>query len=248
MSDPIIRMPAMQHGTRQIGSVRTPARADVQPRTPHPPVSKPQPQPAPSLVQQAPGVSLVELEQRVTAAEKRIHADYAAQFDKLKAEAQARGMAEGANRAEQLMQQQLHKQAEQFAAVVKGVEQAMQRQLPDLEDTLVALTYEAVSKVLGEQLQTAEGIRALAQQLISRENQQLALRVYLHPDDLALLQTLASPEGLTASQRLSWQADETLSRGVCVVDTGHGRLKMGREQALQHLRERLLHVRFEGAE
>lgn len=135
---------------------------------------------------------------------------------------------------------------EQLAAALPA---AIEGRLAQAEDDMLALAFEALCRLLGEQAASAEGLRAHLQQALQSWRSRAALSVHLHPDDVELLQrdaALLRSLPLTGggdAPAVHWVADAEVALGGCVLRSADGGLDARLEVQMQGLKDALLRIR-----
>lgn len=161
-----------------------------------------------------------------------------------------RGTAEAAQRQQQAAE---HAVADAMArldaqrAQLAGLAAALERTIPDAlaaaEDEMVALSFEALCRVLASEAVRPEVVVAHVRQLVARGRSGV-LSVHVHPDDLALLrQADSTSPGDAASTQ--WVADPEVATAGCVLRLRAGALDARLETALQACKKALLNARAE---
>ncbi len=122
--------------------------------------------------------------------------------------------------------------------------------LADAEDDMLALAYEVVCRILGEEGASLPGLRAQLQQCLKAWHGHALLNIELHPDDLALLQTdeeslrLLKIGGFSAERStLRWVADPRVKLGGCRLRSVEGILDARLEVQFKALEATLLSTR-----
>lgn len=122
--------------------------------------------------------------------------------------------------------------------------------LTDAEDDMLALVYEVVCRMLGEEGASLPGLRAQLQQCLKAWHGHALLNIELHPDDLALLQSdeeslkLLKMGGFSAERStLRWVADPRIKVGGCRLRSAEGILDARLEVQLKALEATLLSTR-----
>ena len=111
-----------------------------------------------------------------------------------------------------------------------------------VEDSVVAIAFEAVCKLIGETLVTPEGIAARVRELLQRVRDKDRLTIRLHPQDLELIEERET-FGLDSSAEVDWVADEALDAGSCIIGTAAGTLEARLDEQLGLVKSVLLAVR-----
>ncbi len=150
----------------------------------------------------------------------------------------AEGFASGAEEAKRAL-------AEQRAALERllaSLDKAYRAALEGVEDVALAITGEAVCKILGETAATGEGVRAIVGECTRRLRAEEKLLVRLCPADLKLLKE-GDREAASETPTLEFLPDASIQLGGCIVETGAGRIDATLETQLGRLRETLLATR-----
>lgn len=120
--------------------------------------------------------------------------------------------------------------------VLEHLQQHVDAALGQIEEQAVAIAYEAVCRLVAEAAPGVEAIRAAIRGAFGELRGKPALRVRLHPQDLATLQ--AGPDAQALLQGfpgVSWTADDNVAIGGCLVDTAAGALDARFEVQLRAL-------------
>ncbi len=121
----------------------------------------------------------------------------------------------------------------------KTVQTQISRRLHDLEGELIEFSTEAAIRLVnGVPINTAM-IEGVIREAVSNAEMNTEAMVFLHPDDLKLLQDDNS-ELLGAGphqRRLRFVVDEKIARGGCVVDTDCGLIDGQRQTRIDLLRK-----------
>ncbi|WP_423199789.1 MULTISPECIES: FliH/SctL family protein [unclassified Cupriavidus] len=120
--------------------------------------------------------------------------------------------------------------------VLEHVQQHVEAALGQIEEQAVAIAYEAVCRLVAEAAPGVDAVRAAIRGAFGELRGKPALRVRLHPQDLATLQ--AGPDAQAVLQgfpKVSWTADDNVAIGGCMVDTAAGTLDARFEVQLRAL-------------
>ena len=133
--------------------------------------------------------------------------------------------------------------AAQSQGVVSAVEQA--RAVKEVMTKLQAQLDQQLAGPLGEflrtQLNSLEGLRALLDRELARVRAAHTVCVYVHPEDLGLLESAAVLEARAELDGvLTLVADAGLSRGGCVVESNVGDVDARLETRVERVRAALL--------
>jgi flagellar biosynthesis/type III secretory pathway protein FliH len=114
--------------------------------------------------------------------------------------------------------------------------------LAEIEDTAVAIAFEACCKLLGDSLTNRAAIAERVALLLGQVRNSANLVVRVNPEDLLELGPLAS-FGADQVADLKWLADSGVARGDCVVETDAGSLEARLDAQLLELKQVLLAAR-----
>lgn len=138
----------------------------------------------------------------------------------------------------------LHEREQQLQALLHALPQQIAGHLESAEDDMVALTYEAICRMLGDAFVTRAGASLAVRQALMQLAGRQSYAVRVHPADFPLLQDDTVLAALKA-KGVVWQADERVALGGCLIDTADGTLDARLEVQLQELAALLLKVRAE---
>lgn len=148
--------------------------------------------------------------------------------------------------------------------ILARVPQQIAARLAEAEDDMVALCFDAVCKIAGKELATAAGVRQHLLHVLRDFNLRVALKVHVHPDDLALLQHEQLPlNGVAENQadssaivdgvdaelermghnQVQWVPDTNIAMGGCVLRSSEGGLDARLQTQLESLRSVFVEVR-----
>lgn len=160
------------------------------------------------------------------------------------------GLAEAQRRLDEAMRaatEQLQRQTEALQAqmqsehdasiarvdqTLQGLTRAWAQRVDALESDAIELAFAAVCRLMGEARADRAAIAALIEQGIAQLRGGAALRVRVHPDDLAALQGDAL---MARHPAIQWLADTSVSAGGCLLDTEHGTLDARLDRQLARL-------------
>jgi flagellar assembly protein FliH len=109
--------------------------------------------------------------------------------------------------------------------------------LAEHEDALIALAYEALGALVIESVSSPDAVRSRVRALIERATQ-APVRILLSPRDLAWLQDAPDWGSLRARfPSTTWEADDALGQGDCVIETRSETLEARLEAQLRTLRD-----------
>lgn len=130
-----------------------------------------------------------------------------------------------------------------LAQLLEVLPQRIEERLVAFEDDMLALSFEAVCRVLGEHVATAEGLRSQLLQSVRALRGRRLVAVHLHPDDLATLRREPAQDEVFANDDIQWIADAEMVLGGCIVRSPEGGLDARLEAQLEVLRHLLLRSR-----
>ncbi|WP_167481212.1 FliH/SctL family protein [Acidovorax cavernicola] len=130
-----------------------------------------------------------------------------------------------------------------LAQLLEALPQRIEERLVAVEDDMLALSFEAVCRVLGEHVATAEGLRSQLLQSVRALRGRRLVAVHLHPDDLATLRREPAQDEVFANDDIQWIADAEMVLGGCIVRSPEGGLDARLEAQLEVLRHLLLRSR-----
>jgi len=146
---------------------------------------------------------------------------------------------------------------EQFDELLGGIAKqfdiTLSRRLDAAEDDMVALTYAAICRLLGAHALDANvvmlTVREAIEQWLKAGNERLGshpLTVHMNPQDLRMLQDdpqVSSWLNKQTERGLSWQSDDTVELGGCLIKGHQGSLDARLETQLHELTAVLLQGR-----
>jgi len=131
-----------------------------------------------------------------------------------------------------------------LAQLIEALPQQVEARLAAAEEDMLALSFEAVCRVLGDHVVTANGLRAQLLQSVRAMRGRRLVAVHLHPDDLATLQREPDAAAdLLANEAIEWVADAEMTLGGCIVRSPEGGLDARLDTQLGALRDLLLRSR-----
>jgi len=176
----------------------------------------------------------------VRAAEKQAAKQGTQLLDQARARAAAL-LAEARAEAEKQRQVAVQAGQAQAAALLAVAQQQAAAITRQAEGDLTRLAVRIAEKLLGEQLQLSpESVTLIVRQCLARASASRRITLRVHPDDLALVER-ALPRLAQAceSDLLRPQADPTLARGDCVLETDQGEIDGRLQIQLQAIEEAL---------
>jgi flagellar assembly protein FliH len=155
------------------------------------------------------------------------------------------GFERGRQEGERALSEQLIRQRSELHELQNGVLRSLMDVLPQVvheaETILIEVALEAARKLVSDLPVNAEMVEAVVRQALAQTEQSSGLKVFLNPDDLALLQQVKSPLlGPNSPEgRLEFAASREVTRGGCMVQTSFGLLDARRETKFKLIRENL---------
>jgi flagellar assembly protein FliH len=124
----------------------------------------------------------------------------------------------------------------QLDALLAALPAEFNGKLEQAEEEMVALCFEAITRMLGEASVRPEGVRAIVRQAVTEARAKEVVTIRVNPRDLAFLQADAEIAAwLGASRRVHWCGDDRVQLGGCIVVTSEGGLDARLETQLASL-------------
>ncbi|MFM2450599.1 MAG: hypothetical protein RIS44_3049 [Pseudomonadota bacterium] len=147
-----------------------------------------------------------------------------------------------------------------FEQLIQRVPEQLSAHLATMEDDVVELCFAMVCRILGDQLITPAGVKAMVSEATKTWPADADLIIHLHPDDLQHLRSAAADDFVDSSRAnmldnlsadlerrvrppLQWVADASLGVGGCVLRSSKGGLDARLTVQMDSLRDVLLDVR-----
>jgi len=152
-----------------------------------------------------------------------------------------RGLAEGEKR----LGEQLLRQRTELLELQNGVLASLREAVPQVvrqsESALIQLAIEVARKLVGDLPVSAEMVEAAVRSALAQVEESAEFHVYLHADDLALLQKCNSPVLLPGpgNEAVRFQVSSEVTPGGCMVQTRFGVVDARRETKLELIRQSL---------
>jgi flagellar assembly protein FliH len=151
----------------------------------------------------------------------------------------------GRRDGEEALSEQLLKQRAELLELQTGVLNSLRQAVPkvvhDCENVVVTLAIEAAQRLVAGMPVSSAMIEAAIREALAQVEQATEFSIYLHPEDLALLQKLNSPllvpEG---GDQMHFHASSEVTRGGCLVQTRFGVIDARRETKVEQLKKALL--------
>ena len=150
----------------------------------------------------------------------------------------------GKHRAEELEQEIRDKYQGRLRAVqdmIEAIPAQIDARLQAASDDAIALCFEVVCKILGEQAMRPEAIRQHIETARRAVGSHPVLSVHMHPQDLQALRQQGQPP--LDEQRTQWVPDPSVALGGCLLRTPAGDLDARLETELDALRRVFLESR-----
>lgn len=160
-------------------------------------------------------------------------------------DAQRKGFANGLEQARAVSSQATDEQIARLISIANVLSQTESRLLERAEDTLVAVAYTAVCRMIADIGLTHDTVAGYVGRAISECcNQGEALTIRLNPQDLELMSQVDHDGNRTAVDApRQWRGDASVALGGCIVDSAGGTLDARLETQLTSLKEILLSAR-----
>jgi flagellar assembly protein FliH len=153
-----------------------------------------------------------------------------------------RGRRDAENALNQLLLDQRLELVEALQNTLVSLRRAMPQVIEDSRQQLVSLALEVAYKLTTGIPVSAEMVEATVRDALAHAGQATECTVYLHPDDLKLLQQLeATALPLNgANDAVKFESSAEVTRGGCLVKTKFGVIDARRETKLEQLQKALL--------
>lgn len=150
-----------------------------------------------------------------------------------------RGRAEGERSLhQQLIQQRLDMQYMQNG-LLQQLREALSGVIRECEQTVVAIAFEVARKVVNTIEITPQMVEVAVREALGSLEDSGRIRVLLHPEDLALLESINSPlrHEEIGGTRVQFEVSTAVGRGGCLIQTDFGSLDARRESKFELLRQ-----------
>jgi flagellar assembly protein FliH len=178
-----------------------------------------------------------------------VEAVLATQMEEARRQGLEQGMEAGLRAAQETAAASVNQALATLERLLGGLPQQLHARMGALEEDMVALSFEALTRVLGQTAASPDGLRALLRQALSQFGPRQLLEVRVHPADL---QCLANDEVTGAwlrqregGGRAQIVADAGVELGGMVLRSPAGRLDARLETQLAALRHALTAARAE---
>ena len=152
---------------------------------------------------------------------------------------------EGYQAGQKALSEQLVEQRKQLIEIQTGLLRSIQAALPSVvaecEKSVVLLAMESARKVVESIPITSEMMESVVKKALAELQDTAEYEVLLHPEDLALLEGVSS--GLLPradNSKVRFGIDSSVTRGGCVIKTGHGAISALRERMFEKLEAAVL--------
>ena len=152
-----------------------------------------------------------------------------------------RGLADGEARLSEQLLRQRAELLELQNGVLASLQQSVPRVVRQTEAGVVELALEVARKLVSEMPVSEEMVEAVVRSALAQAEEGVGFQVFLHADDLALLQRSNSPVLLPGpgNEAMHFQASAEVTRGGCLVETRFGVIDARRETKLKLIRQSL---------
>ena len=150
---------------------------------------------------------------------------------------------QGFNQGLAQAQQELNEQSNKLTALLHSIPQAVSANRQHLSQDIADIVFAIIQPLFIHQQQNKESIAERISQTIQLLNNKHNLELFLHPDDLALLQRKELSIDVSACKNLRVMADDKLRLGGCVIKSEHGLFDAGIERQIDNLKQILLQIK-----
>jgi flagellar assembly protein FliH len=219
---------------------------DVPPREPHhdAPVTHDQFAP-PEQTLSTPALETVVDETPVVVSYEEYEARFRDELDALRAQAREEGHAEGLAQGQRDGESEFSERLRLVDELFVSARDAVEKHLDGMADTAVEITFEAITRILGDRFIDKSGTEAAVREVIRQSKERSKLVVRVAPADFEALSSRRAElvDGLNVGQ-VELVADDLVELGGCVLETPSGSLDGRLEIQLQRLRDTLLNARL----
>jgi len=152
-----------------------------------------------------------------------------------------RGIAEGEKRLSEQLLRQRSELLQLQNGVLASLRNAVSNVIRDTENAVVELAVEVARKIVSDLPVSRDMVEGAIRGAMAQVEESAEFHVYLHADDLAMLQQCNSPV-LTpdpGSQPVHFHASPDVSRGGCIIQTRFGIIDARRETKIDLIRQSL---------
>jgi flagellar assembly protein FliH len=152
-----------------------------------------------------------------------------------------RGLGDGEKRLSEQLLRQRTEMLEMQNGVLASLRQAVPKVVRQSESGVVQLALEVARKLVSDLPVSAEMIEAAVRSALVQAESNAEIQIFLHPDDLALLERSNSPVLLPGpgNEALHFHSSAEVTRGGCLVETRFGVIDSSRETKLKLIRQSL---------
>ena len=133
----------------------------------------------------------------------------------------------------------------QLEELTHNLNRSVERSLEESEDTMVAIVFEAVCKIVGDTLASREGVAAVVGETLRHIRGRSSLIIRVNPADMELIEESAD---FGVASDTDWRADDAIPMGGCVVESEYGTLDARIDTQLNQLKRVLLAARHRPAD
>ena len=152
-----------------------------------------------------------------------------------------RGLVDGEKRLSEQLLRQRAEVLELQNGVLASLRQAVTKVVRHSEAGVVALALEVARKLVSDLPVSVEMVEADVRSALAQAESNAEIQIFLHADDLALLQRSNSPVLLPGpgNESLHFHSSAEVTRGGCLVETRFGVIDARRETKLELVRQSL---------
>jgi flagellar assembly protein FliH len=210
---PVVGETVLPHAGQGVAVKGTPKAVAVEaPIVPHVP---PQAVAAPAPIASPPSENAEAVRTRLAREQSEVLA-------KLKAEAQKEGYEAGYAEGEAFGKDKYLSAAEAMRKLVESTNAAVGDTIATAEEVVGAIAFEAVCKIVGGQLMTSDGVRAVVAEVVSRARREEVVRIKICAEDMARLKP--DCEGEADMAGIPLEVDKGIELGGTIVELKGGHL------------------------
>ncbi len=165
------------------------------------------------------------------------------ELDQVRDTAVQQGYKEGHEEGTEAGNKELANRLDALDQLLKQISENYADDIAGREASVVEVVFAATTKILGTELVKAEGVVAVVRQVIKQVARSNKLIVHLsHKDKNLLVEAQNISRRETFDEEVEIIADDHVTSGGCILETGSGSLDARIEVQLQNMRECLMQV------
>ncbi len=148
-------------------------------------------------------------------AKKKIEEKYAEGFEK--------GYETAKNELEKLYSEELSKHLNEFASMIKAVDEKIVSYESEFEDLVLNVSFEVASKIARKEIAKDSGIAVTLKESLKKILGANKVIIKLHPEDYELISSQSRANFFDESfSKMKFESDERIEKGGCIIETEIG--------------------------